>query len=468
MTTDVTVVRDVVVVLPGIMGSTLYRGDEPVWSLRPGTLLRSIATLGRGLKALQLPAGIGDHEPDDPPGHEVTARSLMPGLHVIPGLWSPIDGYDTLVDFLRSERFHLVEGDERDPDRLANLVPYPYDWRLSCRANARRLRRDIVPILERWRSQPGFGSAKLLIAAHSMGGLVARSFLECEGGAELTRALVTIGTPHRGSLSALETLVNGLRKGIGPLALDLGDFARSLPAMYELLPRYDAVIDEHGDRHPIDAAQSGIDATMLGNARHFHEAIDAGVAARAEAGYELHKVVGIRQPTATTARLVGGRVRPEEKIDGKNQGGDGTVPRMAAEPEDGRSTAVHPFSTRHGSLQAAKATFDLLDELLTRDDIVWEGGADPTTGLSVEMDELWLAGEQPTLTVRDMPDLRLRVTVTDEQGAAAYPAPLVVPAEGTLALPLLQPGGYRALVEGPKGGPPPMQIPFLVWDEGAT
>jgi pimeloyl-ACP methyl ester carboxylesterase len=467
MPTDPTVVRDVVVVLPGIMGSSLRRGDRDVWSLSPGSLARALVTLGRDVRALALPAGIGDAEPDDPPDRAVVPTGLIGGLHVIPGVWSPIDGYGTLLGQLRDERFHLVEADPHDPDRLTNLVPYPYDWRLSCRANARRLCRDIVPVLERWRSQPGFGDARLVIIAHSMGGLVARHFLEREGGAELTRALVTVGTPHRGALNALDTLVNGLRKGVGPLAVDLTDFARSLPSMYELLPQYDAIVRGDGTRTAVDASVPGLDPTMLAASRAFHGDIATAVAARPARGYELHKVVGIRQPTATTARVVGDRVEPHERIDGRDQGGDGTVPRLASEPLDGRLTEVHPLSTRHGSLQAAKATFDLIDELLTREEIVWQGGADEERGLSVAMDELWLPTEAPTLTVRDMPDLRLRVSVTDEQGREAA-RPAVVPADGSLTLRQLPPGGYRATVVAPAGGPPPLTVPFVVWDPVAS
>ena len=47
-----------------------------------------------------------------------------------------------------------------------------------------------------------------------------------------------MGTPHRGALNSLEQLVNGVRKGPGPFRVDLTEFARSLPAAYQLLPEY--------------------------------------------------------------------------------------------------------------------------------------------------------------------------------------------------------------------------------------
>jgi triacylglycerol esterase/lipase EstA (alpha/beta hydrolase family) len=45
------------------------------------------------------------------------------------------------------------------------------------------------------------GATKVTLLCHSMGGLVARAYLRRFGGARV-RAVVTIGTPHRGSLLA--------------------------------------------------------------------------------------------------------------------------------------------------------------------------------------------------------------------------------------------------------------------------
>jgi triacylglycerol esterase/lipase EstA (alpha/beta hydrolase family) len=75
-----------------------------------------------------------------------------------------------------------------------------------------------------------------------MGGLVARWYIEHCGGAGHTRKLITLGTPYRGAAKALLPLINGVRKDLGPLAIDLSLFARSMPALHQLLPTY-ACID---------------------------------------------------------------------------------------------------------------------------------------------------------------------------------------------------------------------------------
>jgi triacylglycerol esterase/lipase EstA (alpha/beta hydrolase family) len=118
-------------------------------------------------------------------------------------------------------------------------VVFAYDWRLSNRHSAERLRVRVEECLERWRaSDPSRADARLVFICHSMGGLVARWYIERLGGAEVTRVLVTLGTPHRGAAKALEQLADGVRKGPAPLKVDLTAFARSLPSSYQLLPEY--------------------------------------------------------------------------------------------------------------------------------------------------------------------------------------------------------------------------------------
>jgi triacylglycerol esterase/lipase EstA (alpha/beta hydrolase family) len=51
--------------------------------------------------------------------------------------------------------------------------------------------------LDRWRKYTQNPDAKLVLICHSMGGLVARWFLEVLGGREITRQLITIGTPYQ-------------------------------------------------------------------------------------------------------------------------------------------------------------------------------------------------------------------------------------------------------------------------------
>ena len=90
--------NDLIVVIPGITGSTLTRDGKEIWSSKPTTVLAALATFGRQIRKLQLPSDIGDQTPDD----GVETAALISHLHFIPGLWTPIHGYDKLVERLRA------------------------------------------------------------------------------------------------------------------------------------------------------------------------------------------------------------------------------------------------------------------------------------------------------------------------------------------------------------------------------
>ena len=80
-------------ILPGILGSTLRQDGHLVWAPSAGSALRAITTLGASLRRLELPAGIGDEHPCD----GVEPAGLMPDLHVLPGIWAAVKGYDQLL-----------------------------------------------------------------------------------------------------------------------------------------------------------------------------------------------------------------------------------------------------------------------------------------------------------------------------------------------------------------------------------
>jgi len=229
--------EDLVVVVPGVMGSGLAdRDGREVWGLSAGSALGALRTLGGSLRALELPEGVGDGPAPD----GVVATGLMTSFHVIPGVWTPVQGYSELLRFLAAKRFGLtVDRSHAGGAPQGNLLVFAYDWRLSNRFSAECLKCRVESALLRWRaSAPQRREAMVVFICHSMGGLVARWYLDRLGGAEIARVLVTLGTPHRGAAKTVDQLVNGVRKGPGPLKLDLTRFARSLPSSYQLLPEY--------------------------------------------------------------------------------------------------------------------------------------------------------------------------------------------------------------------------------------
>ncbi len=102
------------------------------------------------------------------------------------GIWAidpVVHTYDDLVSSLEEN------GYEKD----INLFVFPYDWHRSNVDTAILLKNKIRSIRD------NVGVSKVDIAAHSMGGLVARQYIEGDGYSNDIDQLITIGTPHKGA-----------------------------------------------------------------------------------------------------------------------------------------------------------------------------------------------------------------------------------------------------------------------------
>lgn len=402
---------DLVVVLPGIMGSTLRdRNGSEVWGTSLGSIVKGVLTRGKAIKRLELPEGIGD----EPAPDGVVAAALMPDIHVIPGIWSVSIGYEAMLRWFR-DTFDVVEDDAARPEQIANFVQFPYDWRLSNRASAVALQRRVEPLLERFRTQPGRADAKVVFIGHSMGGLVARYYVDVLGGHEITDKVITLGTPHRGALNALESLINGVSKGLGPFKLDLTKLSRSLPSLYQLLPEYACIESDNGLRKTTEMQLPDLDASLVADAMRFHEELRAATAG-VSLGYDSHPIIARTQPTSTTARLRNDRVEPLRTIGGRDEGGDGTVPRLAAipygiTPDD---AIVRYIKDKHGALPANAPVLTELEGVLTASDVI---ARDTSYDVGVVMDDIWMAGQAVEATIEAESDLVLDATLCTAGGA---------------------------------------------------
>lgn len=407
--------RDLVVVIPGIMGSSLADKDgKEVWGLRAGTILKALVKLGSSLDKLTLPPDLADGPAPD----GVLPTGVIGALHVIPGLWTPVQGYEGLVKFLLQPRFGLTLDCSDTP---GNLLLFAYDWRLSNRYTAELLKDRVERALTRWReSHP---DAKVIFVCHSMGGLIAHWYLNKLGGADVTRALVTAGTPHRGALKAAEQLVNGARAGLGPIKADLTRFARSLPSSYQLLPEYACIEGPDGVlQKTTELGLPELDPALVSSGMEFHEQLDDSP----RPGYPLHPVVGIDQPTWTTARITDERIEPLGTINGREPAGDGTVPRFSARPKamSERDPSLQGLVEGHGSMAVHKSMLDQLDFVLTAEDVTYKEVAtaaaeigDP--GLGVSVPDLHDSGEQVEVAVRYFERRVLEAIAVDEYGKKA-------------------------------------------------
>jgi pimeloyl-ACP methyl ester carboxylesterase len=357
-----------------------------------------------------------------------------------------------------------------------NFFEFPYDWRRDNRVAARRLKEaSDIWLHERRKEYP---DAKLILVGHSMGGLVARYFLECLDGWRDTRMLVTFGTPYRGSVNAVGFLVDGMRKGLGPVTLiDLSTLLRSFTSIYQLLPIYPCFQDEEGGeliRVSEAPAIPNIDQGRARDADAFHREIEHAVqehrddAEYREHGYTIHPIVGTFQPTNQSVIRTGDTVTTLRTLRDEDRDGDSTVPRDSATPiefehEEGAMFAAE----RHGSLQNLDAALVQLSGLVTGHDTSSFRGFTDRLGLDTE--DLYAAEEPVTIRARSEAGAApLTAAFTDERGTEIARTELARGFDEWLegSVGPLAPGAYRVSVAG-DATVQPVSDRFIVYREDA-
>jgi hypothetical protein len=317
---------DAVIVLPGLMGSELVdtASNEVLWGLSDPRWYVSAWTGGRSLRRLAVT------DEDRAGGGRIRATGLLSAPAAAP-VFHGAEPYTRLLAGVRRVAAH--------PDAV---LAFPYDWRLSVEHNARQLAAVAERHLDRWRRHPYWGprpvdpdDVRLSFVAHSMGGLVARQYIENSADPDTVRTVITLGTPFYGAVKAAFTLSTG-HGAVPPLPRRrLRALARTLPGLHDLLPSYRCVIEPGAVRR----LRPG-DVTALGG--------DAELAAWALAGADrswrtdrmaLRPFVGVDQPTMQSLSLRDGVVEPlrftrEPGPDGTfrdcDYAGDTTVFRQAA------------------------------------------------------------------------------------------------------------------------------------------
>lgn len=462
--------RDMIIVLPGITGSVLVDGNgDEMWNVSGKALWSYLHSFGKNLDKLVVPS----HTPgSEAPSEGVRAIGLVQGLHGVFGL-GRIDGYSSLTAMIRNN-FDVIPAND-DISVPANYLEFPYDWRLSNRVTAARLKALVDARLPVWQqSAKGGQEAKVVLIAHSMGGLVSRYYLEKLEGWQTCRALITLGTPYRGSVSAIDYLVNGYKKTFH----DFTEAMRSMPSVYELLPIWQILANQGNYKRvaEVDNLPHIIPARAQ-NALAFHREIEESVERHqllpeyVKNSYRIIPIVGVAQPTLQSVQINDGSLtasrRFPDRLDPSLDGGDGTVPELSATPielsEDSRETF---FAERHGSLQNNSYVLEGLYRSLKRLQVRglkelrgdWTDSAQ-RAHISLDIDPLYLPAEPVQLQAQVL-------------GQSTAPLSLKAMLEGVtvdystreyefqkgadnfeLKIEGLRPGSYRVKVLTSEGGP---------------
>ncbi|AKJ11273.1 lipase [Streptomyces incarnatus] len=166
---------------------------------------------------------------------------------------------------------------------------------LTCdiRAAAELLGRHIEELCERT------GSDRVDIVGHSLGGLIARYYVQCLGGDLRVRVLVTLGTPHSGTSAAplanAHPIVRQMRPGSGVIE----ELARPAPGCRTrfvsfwsdldsvMVPLETACLD-HPDLHVQNVRVTGIGHLAL----PVHPAVAAGIREALDSPHPEDRVTG--------------------------------------------------------------------------------------------------------------------------------------------------------------------------------
>jgi pimeloyl-ACP methyl ester carboxylesterase len=462
--------NDVIVLIPGITGSVLSHQNNPVWSMP-----RIIGPTLHGRTERFNPLYLTEDDPErEVLADGIRATALMTGVHGIHGL-ALGEGYHTIIHTIATT-FDVVQG---TPDSIepVNFITFPYDWRRDNRVAAKRLQQTIETKLPQWQIHIGNRDAKVILIAHSMGGLVARHYLEVQGGWERCRALFTLGTPHRGAINTLQSLTQSHRL----LRADLTNLVRSFTSAYQLLPIYPAVRIDNELKRITDTDQlPSISHQRAADALAFHHEIrDAAKKHGAALPYALVPIVGTHQPTLQSTFLENGTLHtsanlpidlPADQDGAWLRDGDGTVPYISATPvEPPQVQRKLRYAERHAWLPSNRLVLenlcrDLMETQLANYLQRYQGGVldseakQAAPALSVKLENLYQSNDviRPEVQIVNQAEEpgRVSMTLVPESGNR----PIIYELESTgdtwsAAITSLAPDVYRVEVSTYRRGP---------------
>jgi len=168
-----------------------------------------------------------------------------------------IHGFTADCTYMR-ELMHQFDG----ADFSCIAFEYPSDRGID---HAARQLRDL---LEGYDTEGLLSQSKAVLVGHSMGGLVARAFVTFEGGDKFVRTIVTLGSPHQGTLKSSKFLEYLLAwgedvSGISPLVFPVDcESAKQLLGLDGVAGRQPLVARLNATQSPPGVAYHSISGAM--------------------------------------------------------------------------------------------------------------------------------------------------------------------------------------------------------------
>ena len=305
--------RRPVVLVPGFMGSQLWRGADLLWpDVRDIVSRPEIFSL--------------------PQNDDLVPRGVVSEIVIIPNFYKQ-EQYTRLVHFL-TDGLGYIEGKD--------LLVFAYDWRKDLREAARHL----ALAVEQFRKQLPDPNTKVTMLAHSMGCLVTRYYLDRLGGDQAAGRAILMGGPQLGIPKFIVAILAGLSVlPFGVMGERLRRVVSTFPSAYQTLPTYPCVFDSEGKPIDVYADERWLlepRGDFLRAGLDFHRELSdhARVPTTCIFGYGMKTISKITVDVTPEGRWANPRFF-EESI------GDGTIPDASAILQ---GADIHPVQQHHEAL----------------------------------------------------------------------------------------------------------------------
>jgi len=447
---------DAVVVVPGVMGSELVDAatGDILWGFRSLRWYAQAWTHGRGLD----PLAVTEDERAGKLGRVKASRLLrFPAfMPVLAGL----EPYTRLTQAIRQVVAH--------PGAVGE---FGYDWRLPVAHNARLLADFADRHLREWRARADRPEARLVLVAHSMGGLLCRAMAAIPGAADDVRATVTLGTPFDGAAKTAMLLATG--HGTVLPAGRLRPVTATMPGLYDLLPSYRCVHEQVTVRAltPHDVQRFTEDDTLATSMRELSNAAFDQHATLAHTPVPGHwALIGVQQPTVSSLTIDNGvptgqpytftvgsdgelECDPGTGLLLRTPGlGDGTVPAHAALPYLG--VQPMPLAQQHGAIARSPEAIAVVCHVIQHGSAALRprlGAGD----IGLAMPDIVAPGVEWTAMITGIASHEARCVVTDAETHQPVDHPMLRQRDEhtVICTTVPEPGLYRVEVTGGGTGP---------------
>ena len=339
-----------IVFIPGYMGSKLRsRSNNKILWLDFRNLLQDAPNIQDAIENFLCDLRY--------PNADLEPAGIIDQVVYIPPLFKQ-EHYARFFEALQKMGYVLGAG-QLQANENPIIYSFAYDWRQDNRISARQLSIAIG----KWKEK--HAGAKVWIVAHSNGGIVARWYIEKEGGKEHIERLFLLGSPWDGSPEAMQVLLEGPEVFLLKLFnhFNIKTLVRetilSFPSLYQLIPFYVPFLkSKNGDEiNPFnDTCWLNTDhqKKLLENAQQFYKELGT------ELSVDTLCFFGIKKSTLTGGHISIDKEGNWSRIDwDETDLGDGTVPLHSAVHE--QATEKLPFAVSHGDIYSNSAVLNKIE-----------------------------------------------------------------------------------------------------------